>query len=383
MEWSFFVVVEVIEVEDFKHFQNGQNCLNLNMTDNDEDMEIEIEEIENTVVPPPMPMSIAAKAEPLLIRSEWKSSFDQQIQQKNQKQVQVCPLCRQSVPMKDIEEHIRIELLYPRYQLEKKAHLTKKKHDALAIDEEIANSLGSFFKKQLKSEEELVGNSSTTTGHNSNGSAQTKPKSREYWDGHSSSISSTTSNLLSLNQQIAALHAKNSKSENSSPLPAVGPNLPCLEKDPGSDQINVNTNMQLRNTISIDQVSQGYPVSSSPFSLPPFKKQKIETETIVPEEEFLANSLTRDVKVEIQLPHYEKDDWNLRGQLLKMDMNITDKVEKLKQKIEELVGIPRNKQNLKKSGLSFLKDSNSLAFYNISSSSSLSLVVKGRAGRAN
>ncbi|CAG0891506.1 unnamed protein product, partial [Cyprideis torosa] len=76
----------------------------------------------------------------------------------------------------------------------------------------------------------------------------------------------------------------------------------------------------------------------------------------------------------------EKPEWRLHGQTLQMTLPLTDPVSVIKAKIHDDVGIPPGKQKLQLEGM-FVKDSNSLAFYNVTEGTVFSLQLKERGGR--
>ncbi|XP_054713401.1 splicing factor 3A subunit 1-like [Uloborus diversus] len=109
------------------------------------------------------------------------------------------------------------------------------------------------------------------------------------------------------------------------------------------------------------------------------KKQKTE-DSLIPEEEFLKKNKT-PVTFRVQVPSIaEKPEWKLNGQVLAFTLPLTDAVSVIKAKIHESLAMPPGKQKLQLEGM-FIKDSNSLAYYNISPNSIVSLQVKERGGR--
>lgn len=111
---------------------------------------------------------------------------------------------------------------------------------------------------------------------------------------------------------------------------------------------------------------------------PPSKKSRPE-ETLIPEEQFLRSN-PANVSFQVSVPKVEKDDWNCRGQLIHISMPLTSSFSDVKQKIEAETGMPPAKQKLQCEGV-FVKDSNSLAFYNIRPSSLVLMTLKERGGR--
>ncbi|XP_037499936.1 splicing factor 3A subunit 1 [Rhipicephalus sanguineus] len=112
---------------------------------------------------------------------------------------------------------------------------------------------------------------------------------------------------------------------------------------------------------------------------PPSKKSKTE-ENLIPEAEFLAKN-KGPVTVRVQVPGaQEKVEWKLNGQVLTMTLPLTDTVSVLKAKLHEELGMPPGKQKLQYEGM-FVKDSNTLAYYNLGPNSTIVLQVKERGGR--
>lgn len=112
---------------------------------------------------------------------------------------------------------------------------------------------------------------------------------------------------------------------------------------------------------------------------PPSKKTKTE-ESLIPEAEFLAKN-KGPVTVRVQVPGAaDKAEWKLKGQMVTLTLPLTDTVSVLKAKLHEELGMPPGKQKLQYEGM-FVKDSNSLAFYNLGQNATIVLQVKERGGR--
>ncbi|XP_062398240.1 splicing factor 3A subunit 1 [Sardina pilchardus] len=133
------------------------------------------------------------------------------------------------------------------------------------------------------------------------------------------------------------------------------------------------------------------PPSSSAAPLPPAhpppphedepvsKKMKTE-DNLIPEEEYLRRN-KGPVTVKVQVPNMQdKTEWKLSGQILSFTVPLTDQVSVIKVKIHEATGMPAGKQKLQYEGI-FIKDSNSLAYYNMSNGSIIHLALKERGGR--
>ncbi|KAK3603715.1 hypothetical protein CHS0354_023328 [Potamilus streckersoni] len=112
---------------------------------------------------------------------------------------------------------------------------------------------------------------------------------------------------------------------------------------------------------------------------PPSKKQKTEDQ-LIPEDVFLRNH-KGPVKFRVLIPKMDdKPEWKLHGQTLTFTLPLTDTVSVIKAKLNEAIGMPAGKQKLQYDGL-FIKDSNSLAFYNFVNGTAVSLQLKERGGR--
>uniref|UniRef100_A0A803WDQ1 Splicing factor 3A subunit 1 n=1 Tax=Ficedula albicollis TaxID=59894 RepID=A0A803WDQ1_FICAL len=114
------------------------------------------------------------------------------------------------------------------------------------------------------------------------------------------------------------------------------------------------------------------PMEDEPVS----KKLKSE-DSLIPEEEFLRRN-KGPVTVKVQVPNMQdKTEWKLNGQVL---VSSSCPVSVIKVKIHEATGMPAGKQKLQYEGI-FIKDSNSLAYYNMTSGSLIHLALKERGGR--
>lgn len=103
-------------------------------------------------------------------------------------------------------------------------------------------------------------------------------------------------------------------------------------------------------------------------------------DNLIPEEEFLRRN-KGPVAVKVQVPNMQdKTEWKLSGQVLNFNLPLTDQVSVIKVKIHEATGMPAGKQKLQYEGI-FIKDSNSLAYYNMNNGSVIHLALKERGGR--
>lgn len=117
---------------------------------------------------------------------------------------------------------------------------------------------------------------------------------------------------------------------------------------------------------------------------PSAKKARLDPSSeadLVPEMEYLKKNARTPITFRVQVPDMsEKSEWNCNGQMLSLCLPLTDQCSVIKSKIYEETQMPAGKQKLQM-GNFFLKDSNSLAFYNVSASSVVQLQLKERGGR--
>ncbi|XP_078491953.1 splicing factor 3A subunit 1-like isoform X1 [Ciona intestinalis] len=130
----------------------------------------------------------------------------------------------------------------------------------------------------------------------------------------------------------------------------------------------------------MQQMQQIHPLQSQMMDGPPQAKKARTEADLMPAQTFLQMS-NGPVTFHVNCPNApDKNEWNLVGQTLTFTLPLTDEVSVIKAKIHESTGMPAGKQKLQLDGL-FIKDSNSLAFYNMTSGSTVGLQVKERGGR--
>lgn len=113
------------------------------------------------------------------------------------------------------------------------------------------------------------------------------------------------------------------------------------------------------------------------------------------------NSLQSPVTIQVQVPNTDKSEWKLNGQMIAITLALTDPIANLKAKLQDETGMPPAKQKIfyevsrsrvrsmhytyyicfvSLQGM-FFKDSNTMAFYNLLSGTTVHLQVKERGGR--
>ena len=145
-----------------------------------------------------------------------------------------------------------------------------------------------------------------------------------------------------------------------------------------------------------------------PDDEPGAKRQKLEELNLIPEEKFLADypvclsslfitclskcnnhqhthhfflQMPVNLVVQVPPPPADKNEWNFQGQILEFILPPTGTIANVKDKIKEALGMPPNKQKLKGPLISILKDTQTLAYYNVTPGTVLVLGIKERGGR--
>jgi len=249
------------------------------------------------------------------------------------------------------------------------------------------------------------------------------------WDGHTGSITRTTQQAnaqMSIDEQIAAIHANKGLTKIEEKPGVIGPKAP--------DQLGVlPMSMGMMGPgmpgMMPGMMIPGYPYGMGPvpspygipgmgmsmsmgmgmpplppgpmpplppemhpplppdMDLPSAKKQKLDadiTANLIPEEIFLAQYNKGSITLRVQVPDEgEKPEWNFKGQTVTIQAtDLRETIASIKEKLKEhLGGMPPNKQKLKTTHVPILKDQHSLAFYNIADGAIISLGVKERGGR--
>lgn len=112
---------------------------------------------------------------------------------------------------------------------------------------------------------------------------------------------------------------------------------------------------------------------------PPTKKLRVE-DNLLTEADFLAMH-NGPVTIQVQVPSgTDKPEWRLNGQVIGINIALTDTVATLKAKLQEETGLPPAKQKISYDGM-FFKDNNSIAYYNLLSGTTVHLQIKERGGR--
>jgi len=333
IDWHDFVVVETIDFE----VEDVAAAVALPEPVKEESMDTDIEmDVEEEAVPEPTEIKV---------RKTYTRAYDA-INSKAVK-FQVCPICKEEIPVNEMAEHMRIELLDPKYQAEKKAMMEKIGGSSLASGDEITRHLNKFAARRT----DIFGKEEVEIGRALVEDDTPQRSDKTIWDGHTASIARTSGAAagMSIEDQIAAIHQKVAKpveekvsavgpafpptlplSTPAVPAPSI-PKLPTPPVPPMAQMVPGLARPPLYPTPPLNPAllptgiapllplplpgmpPVGLHPAPVPEEEPQSKKQKLEGE-LIPEQQFLAEN-PDPIKVKIQLPVVEKGNWNLNGQV--------------------------------------------------------------------
>lgn len=300
IDWHDFVIVETIDFRDEDQLGNIGNGVGSNsatganvsmpMPSNiiSDEMETEME-VEMEVEQPSMDITMSKPPSEMRIRRDYVKPTSRVVD--SSKKTTKCPKCGMDIPVDEIEEHMRIELLDPRYAQQRQIQLERSRATTSATDTDIAKNLGAFAKRRTDIFEDDLDYAPAAPSVNAIPSK-------------------------SIQDQIQAIHERKGLVP---PPPSQGGSKP-----PPPPGIN-------------------------PPPLPPAKKLKTgEEDNLIPEKEFLEkHKNSPQITLTVQCPAEEKSEWNLKGQSIQITLNLTDNVTTLKDKIKDAIGMPPNKMKLK------------------------------------
>jgi splicing factor 3A subunit 1 len=327
----------------------------------------------------------------------------------------LCPRCKTLVPQNEYNEHMRIELLDPKFREEQKI-LQARKKDAMA-PMDVSKNLEAFSKYRS----DIFGSGVETEIGKAVGEDD-RPTEKVTWDGHSNSISRTTSAAADQMSSIIA----NKPVITGDEKPSIGPHSVHAAPTPAAAPVRPPIITVVGGTPSMPRpvIAPAVPavpqpplmamppmMPPMPYGMPPMmpgmmgmpipgmypygmhqppppeeepaaKRQKMEEQNLIPEQKFLED-YPSPVNIVVQVPPApaDKNEWNFQGQQLEFILAPTSTITNVKEKIKEALGMPPNKQKLKGPVISILKDDKTLAYYNTAPGTVFVLGVKERGGR--
>ncbi|CAF0939678.1 unnamed protein product [Adineta ricciae] len=344
----------------------------------------------------------------------------------------ISPITNEKIPASSISSHTKYALLDPQW-IQRREKEMAEQHEKEQVYE-----AGSFVELELKKFAERrtdifgTGIQETTIGRKI-GEEDRRADDKVQWDGHTATAEKTSKKAMAnitMEDQISAIHrSQGLLDDEASAANRIGPAIPkptvsststysstakTIQKPPqlsplvAKPMIPIGAASQ-RTIVAAPIISRpGIPsvpiipqathamiampsvvavASQPPMHPPPIveepaaKRTKTEDQ-LMPEEEFYKRFGKGQVTITIQLPIVpEKPEWNLNGQAIPLTLPITDPISVIKAKLSDLLGgMPAGKQKLVYNEI-FVKDSNSLGFYNMVKGSVVYLQLKERGGR--
>ncbi|OZJ05568.1 hypothetical protein BZG36_01717 [Bifiguratus adelaidae] len=359
----------------------------------EEDNEMDIEEVdmdedeEETVeqVPTAEPeIKVPEVSSTMKIRNSYVPRV--MAEKKKQEAMQICPRCGQAIPASELAEHVRIELLDPKWKEQRLAAEAKNKDSNLLQEgQDVAKILKNFSSYRS----DIFRETDTDVAKKLEEDAKkAQERSKAVWDGHTASINLTQQRALHKGaEEVHAAQAYPAESQIGPQTPqmqAVQSAYPAYPQPPGyygapppapygmPPAANyIPPPPPLNNTYTPPTGSPAPPKMARPadeaaFGASSAKKAKPEGDYI-DEQTFLSNHQD-PVNVSIAtIPFADKPEWKLDGRTFIVEnLPPTTLVSALKNKIAQQIGMPVGRQTLTVQAKgTVMKNGESLAYYNI------------------
>jgi len=326
----------------------------------------------------------------------------------------ISPITGEKIPASKAAEHMKVGLLDPRWVEERDKHISAKANEEVVFAP--GQSIESSLKRLAERRTDIFGVGDEAAQETVIGQKigeEESGKEKVTWDGHSSSAEAAARAArqnISLDDQIAQIHRqkglipgelveRGGQPEKLSPAPPmqVVAAPPPVQPTPVQlvQPMIVPVQVPMRPAMVVP-AQPVYAVPARPIPPPPQQvfmqqqsgqdedeppgKRSRTEENLVPEGEFLARN-PGPVTFKVAIPAMpDKPEWKLEGQQLSLTLPLTESVNTVKLRIMEELGMPQGKQKLQNDSI-FLKDANSLAYYNLTPGTVIHLQLKERGGR--
>jgi len=258
----------------------------------------------------------------------------------------VSPITGEMIPLDQMAEHMRISLIDPKWKVQKEAMMAKLRGSTQASHEDVAANVLNL--------------------------ARNRP---DIFGSSDDEMSKAINAELRKNRQVSIQGSGSMVPPPPPPPPAVVPPPP-----PAAGTLNVVGKVEPPQTeYRKRQEPEHAHEQEEPEPEP--KKLKVGEVELDEEFEFLAAHPGR-ATIKVVCPAVGGET-GLNGQTLEVEVeSLSDKIVDLKRAIKPLAGdLPQNKQKLSTPGLGFLKDTASLAYYNLQNGSAVTLSIKARGKR--
>eukprot|EP00842_Homolaphlyctis_polyrhiza_P002488 jgi/Hompol1/323/HPOL_003961-RA len=161
-------------------------------------------------------------AVPTNIRTDYVPKIGRGVQ--NLEPVEICPVCKASVKASEMAEHVRIELLDPKWKDQRSAYMAKQRDSNLVpIDPKILSRISGYRPDIFDGDNIDLGQRLEEDAEK----LREAEKKKVFWDGHSTSIAGANQKmqLHSAENQMIAIQQRLDKD---AAINAIGPQLPSI-----------------------------------------------------------------------------------------------------------------------------------------------------------
>ncbi|KAI7905215.1 Pre-mRNA splicing factor PRP21 like protein-domain-containing protein [Cokeromyces recurvatus] len=434
IDWNDFVVVETVEfteadeqmdlpppmslqeLESMSLAQKRMAALSTEPSGNSEEVAVEQQQEENEDMeqsdeePTEAPIQPAAVPKipdttaPIKIRTDYKPKFLGAKTTKTTVPTEICPRCGEAIPVDEMAEHMRIELLDPKWKEQKMAMEAKQRESNLLQE---GNDVAKILKNISGLRPDIFGSDEADASRRiKEQEEQAKKKDKIIWDGHTATmvLANQRAQQTSFEEQMAQLkqHQQQQAAET-----AIGPQIPGQQNyppgayssplyyAPGQSYINQAPGMYgspmgspMPATSAIPPPAAAPMVAPPPPSVSPAVRKaeddesKAEKRPRTDEQPAWGTAqIDPSFSVVVQTPNLpDKPEWNLTGGQITIHGLLPDTlVSTLKDRIASQLGMPAGKQKLSTAHTNVvLNNSKTLMFYGITVGTLLLLEVRKR-----
>ncbi|TPX70010.1 hypothetical protein SpCBS45565_g02112 [Spizellomyces sp. 'palustris'] len=318
---------------------------------------------------------------------------------------QICTICGITVNLSEMDEHVRIELMDPKWREQRAAYEAKKQSTNLIQGDDVARNLNNLSGYRT----DIFGNEELEIGRKAREEQRQAERSKVIWDGHTASIGDATRQAqqhATMGQQMGDYGRRDDQNRIGPQVPHqqpgmhgghMPPNMPPGPPRPyGFPPVPMPPPPSAMGRPPMPLPSMGMP--RPPFPPPPLgmappfmspappgkrplneqetedpeaKKQRVEEGQLLPEAQFLARH-KEPIQVMIRPATGEED--------IQFQLPLTTTVSALKERIAEKTSMASSKQKLTTPTGLAMKNTATLAYYNLQSGAVVGLSTKERGG---
>eukprot|EP00571_Detonula_confervacea_P017299 CAMPEP_0172298144 /NCGR_PEP_ID=MMETSP1058-20130122/924_1 /TAXON_ID=83371 /ORGANISM="Detonula confervacea, Strain CCMP 353" /LENGTH=753 /DNA_ID=CAMNT_0013007389 /DNA_START=1 /DNA_END=2262 /DNA_ORIENTATION=- len=304
------------------------------------------------------------------------------------------PITGKSVAIADMPEHMRIQLLDPKWAEERKRFLEKQRDTNFVAGNDIASNISRFAQargdifgsseaeihdqkadsdRRLMEANQLIRDQAMQQG------PQVQPPPQFAVAPPGMPPPPPQGNFHAPPPTFAPPPPPPPPPQQQMAQPSIQSEEPAAKR-PKIDNIQANPNIAMAPP---PPPPPGMPIAPG-MAAPDMSGAPPSEDQVLSESDFIATLSNPDeVPICIRIPHDRSNSsWNFNGQTIDMTVKAISKIKEIKGMLkEQLGGMPVNKMQLKHPSTGFLKDGNSLAHFNIGPMTTLDLVPKTRGGR--